>query len=285
MALYQIEGCKHLQHANQSCMSDPEYYPMFYENLEIFKKLIIDSVKNSSNLTFLHFGDGDYYFLKCIPVGSATPGKRALSVPYNQIDIQRFRDGLKLNDYVCVEVFEHGNVMKFKELYDIPTPFPTEYLYGLTANKWFTSTFSDCIGLIGADVKLDMIKELMTRKEYQNYLGLESFTDYIKLPQKFACDNLDNTIEIVSRQLKNANEKTKIYLCGMGHVKSGLLHELKKIRGAVYVDIGSGIDALAGIIDPERPYMYDWINYKIMNTSYNADLLQFDQKSNIKVID
>ena len=68
---------------------------------------------------------------------------------------------------------------------------PAEYGYGLVANKWLTKSFSGKIGLIGADEKIDLIKQLIQRKEYKEYLGLDNFNDYIKIPQKFACDNLD----------------------------------------------------------------------------------------------
>ena len=49
----------------------------------------------------------------------------------------------------------------------------------------------------------------------------------------------------------------------MGHVKSGLIHRLKKYTDAVFLDVGASIDALAGIIDVERPYAGDWVNYQI----------------------
>ena len=33
----------------------------------------------------------------------------------------------------------------------------------------------------------------MEAPQYQEYLGLEKFEDYISLPQKFACDDLEAT--------------------------------------------------------------------------------------------
>lgn len=284
MSNYIIEGAKHKIHINQPCMLNNDYYPNFQKELAEFKSLIFQLISEKRSVTFIHFGDGDYYFLNCMPVGSATPGKRALSKPYSQIDMKPYTEGFLKNDYICVEIFEQSNIDKFKQMFGVKKTIPTEFLYGLTANKWFTSTFNGHIGLIGAAEKLDLIQELLKRPEYKQYLQIDNFNDYIKLPQKFACDDLNNTIEIAKKQLLNA--KSKIFLCGMGHVKSGLLHEMKKIYNAVYVDVGSGIDALAGVIDPERPYMFDWVNYKIKNTTNNnIDLLQFDQTSNVKIID
>lgn len=38
-------------------------------------------------------------------------------------------------------------------------------------------------------------------------------------------------------------------------IKSKVLHHLNKFKNTVFIDIGSGIDAIAGIIDKERSYM------------------------------
>ena len=101
----------------------------------------------------------------------------------------------------------------------------------------------------------------MEAPQYQEYLGLEKFEDYISLPQKFACDDLEATEKMVASQLMKST--SKIFLMGMGHVKSGLIHRLSKYRNAVFLDVGASIDALAGIIDVDRPYAGDWTNYQI----------------------
>ena len=138
-----------------------------------------------------------------------------------------------------------------------------------------TNTFGDSIGVIGAGPKIKLIQQLMQSEEYQEYLGLEKFTDYIEIPQKFACDDIDETERTVGEQLSNSS--SKIFLLGIGHVKSALLHRLKKYRNAVFLDVGSGIDALAGIIDHNRPYMANWTNYRTTNFEYGSlDILQYD---------
>lgn len=86
--IYKIEGTTN---ADQNpCFSDPNTYPNFQEKLDEFKNLLKDLVKNNESRTFYKFGDGDYFFLKQMPVGSATPGRRALSKPYNQINHKAF---------------------------------------------------------------------------------------------------------------------------------------------------------------------------------------------------
>jgi hypothetical protein len=285
---YIIEGAEHKMHQGQLFIKDGDFFPNFQPGLNNFKNFIINLVENNIGKSFVHFGDGDYYFLKKQEIGSATPGKRALSIPYTQFDITPFRQGWAKADYHCVEYLEANRRELLNELYPNQSTIPTEYLYGLTMNKWFFKQFAGKIGLIGANSKLKIINELMQRKEYQEYLGLEKFNDYIEIPEKFACDNLNNTINMVKKQLEQTESNTKIYLFGVGHVKSGLIHELPKIKNAVYVDIGAGIDAIAGLIDRERPYAYGWINYRMKNYNYSGiDLLHYriNEDINLKIID
>lgn len=275
---YYIEGTRNINNNNVPS------YPQFQKDLQHFKDLLINLDNAKKGASFVHFGDGDYFFLKKIAAGSATPGKRALSIPYDRFDITPYRDGWAKADYHCVEYLERGMPERLNELYPGQKTIATEFLYGLIMNKWFLKTFKGRIGLIGAGDKLDIINELLKHTEYQNYLGIEGFNDYIKIPQKFACDDLTATINMVKTQLENSNKETFVYLYGVGHVKSGLIHHLPKIKNAIYLDVGAGIDGLAGLIDPERPYAGDWINYRLKNYNYNSiDLLNYERNNDIKL--
>ena len=53
----------------------------------------------------------------------------------------------------------------------------------------------------------NIIENLMEAPQYQEYLGLEGFEDYISLPQRFACDDIDATEKMVGEQLKNPSPK------------------------------------------------------------------------------
>lgn len=274
--LYKIDGCVNID--TESFFEREECYPNFQEDLVKFKNLLIELVENKQSKTFYKFGDGDYWFLKKVPSGSATPGRRALSKGYDDINHQLFVDGAKKCDYYTCEIYTHNREF-FKEV--IPNQhihFPAEYGYALVANKWLLKTFAGKIGLIGADTKINLIKNLMEAPQYQEYLGLEKFEDYISLPQKFACDDIDATEKLVGEQLKNSS--SKIFLMGMGHVKSGLIYRLKKYTDAVFLDVGASIDGLAGIIDVGRPYFGDWTNYQINEHQlYNQlDYLGYDHK-------
>ena len=273
--MYKIEGT--VNNDQTPCFHNPDTYPEFQEKLEDFKKLLVELVENGESKTFYKFGDGDYYFLQKMPVGSATPGRRALSKSYESIGHEQFVEGAQLCDYYTCEIYPE-NIAHYKEVIQRDIDFPAEYGYGLVTNKWLIRTFEGQIGLIGANTKMNLIQNLMEAPQYQEYLGIAKFEDYISLPQKFACDDLDATEKMVGEQLEKST--SKIFLMGMGHVKSGLIHRLKKYTDAVFFDVGASIDAIAGVIDTDRPYAGDWTNYQIDEPSLyeGVDLLAYEGK-------
>jgi hypothetical protein len=272
---YKIEGT--INNDQNPCFHDETTYPQFQEELEEFKHLLIELVYLKEPKTFYKFGDGDYYFLNKIPTGSATPGRRALSKSYDDINHDAFVKGAQECDYYTCEIYPENRV-NFIDVIQRRIDYPAEFGYGLVANKWLLKTFAGQIGLIGAGAKLNIIKNLMEAPQYQEYLGLEKFEDYISLPQKFACDDLEATEKMVASQLMKST--SKIFLMGMGHVKSGLIHRLSKYRNAVFLDVGASIDALAGIIDVDRPYAGDWTNYQIDDVQLykGIDFLAYEGK-------
>ena len=272
---YKIEGT--INNDQNPCFHDETTYPKFQEELEEFKHLLIELVYLNEPKTFYKFGDGDYYFLNKIPTGSATPGRRALSKSYDEINHDAFVKGAQECDYYTCEIYPENRV-NYIDVIQRRIDYPAEFGYGLVANKWLLKTFAGQIGLIGAGLKLNIIKNLMEAPQYQEYLGLEKFEDYISLPQKFACDDLEATEEMVASQLIKST--SKIFLMGMGHVKSGLIHRLSKYRNAVFLDVGASIDALAGIIDVDRPYAGDWTNYQIDDVQLykGIDFLAYEGK-------
>ena len=272
---YKIEGT--INNDQNPCFHDETTYPKFQEELEEFKRLLIELVYLNEPKTFYKFGDGDYYFLNKIPTGSATPGRRALSKSYDEINHDAFVNGAQECDYYTCEIYPENRV-NYIDVIQRRIDYPAEFGYGLVANKWLLKTFAGQIGLIGAGAKLNIIKNLMEAPQYQEYLGLEKFVDYISLPQKFACDDLEATEKMVASQLMKST--SNIFLMGMGHVKSGLIHRLSKYRNAVFLDVGASIDALAGIIDVERPYAGDWTNYQIDDVQLykGIDFLAYEGK-------
>ena len=279
---YKIDGT--INKDQNPCFNNPDTFPDFQNGLEDFKNLLIKLVDSNQPSTFYKYGDGDYFFLKKMPVGSATPGRRALSKGYDQINHDVFVEGAQKCNYYTCEIYPE-NREHFREVIQRDIDFPAEYGYGLVTNKWLLKTFAGKIGLIGAGLKLNIIKNLMEAPQYQEYLGLEKFEDYISLPQKFACDDIDATEKMVASQLMKST--SKIFLMGMGHVKSGLIHRLSKYRDAVFLDVGASIDALAGIIDVDRPYAGDWTNYQIDDVQLykGIDFLAYEGKGKHLVLE
>ena len=269
--IYNIENTINLD--TNPCFNSEDTYPDFQEDLIKFKTHLKQLVHAGSSKTFYKFGDGDYYFLTKQSVGSATPGNRALSLSYEDINHQEFIEGAKLNDYYTCEIYPENRKM-FDDVISKSIDYPAEYGYGLVSNKWFFKEFSGKIGLIGASEKLYLIEELMKYDEYKEYLGLDYFVDYIHYPQKYACDDIDLVEEFVGNQLKES--QSDIFLLGIGHSKSGILHKLKKYKDAVYMDVGAGIDNIAGCINIRRPYAGDWTNYRIKDYDYSQiDYLRY----------
>jgi hypothetical protein len=273
--IFNINGAKNLNWNPVYRFEDN--YPDFQIELHKFKSKLENEIKSQKSVSYLKFGDGDYYFLKGQPVGSATPGKRAISreLTFNELsDYQT--NSKKVDNYLCEIDFQNRKL--FKEIFNVSDPIPAEFVYGLTANHWLTQ-LPFKIGIIGADKKIEIIRQLMKFQKYQNYLGLKEFTDYVKIPQKFACDDLNQRLIELDEQLRNS--EADLFLVGVGHLKSGIMCELTKMKNAVYLDIGSGIDALAGLIDAKRPYFGSWVNHRIRNDDLyqDVDLLQYESNS------
>tara|TARA_Y100000361_G_C11157816_1_gene345340 strand:+ start:1541 stop:2401 length:861 start_codon:yes stop_codon:yes gene_type:complete len=271
---YEIEGTLNLD--NNICFSDKNTFPVFQETIEMFKTHLTKLVDDKESKTFYKFGDGDYRFLTKDAFGSAAPGNRAISKNFDEINHQAFVEGASLCDYYTCEIYPENRKM-FRQVIDRNIDYPAECGYGLVGNKWFFNQFNGRIGLIGASEKLYLIEELMQFDEYKEYLNLDKFNDYIHFPQKFACDDIDLVEEFVGEQLKTSN--SDIFLLGIGHAKSAILHRFKKYTNAIFLDVGAGIDMIAGSINFLRPYAGDWINYRIQDYDYsNIDYLRYSGK-------
>ena len=268
-SLYHIKGTGNVTSPEYDYFNNLELYPKFQLEFEQFKTQLLNLIESPTPSSILRYGDGDHFFLKKQAIGSANPGARSLGVPYDQLNNHEdFIQGVLENDLITAEIFVAARNY-FEELYpEREIDFPLEYIYGIIANKWLFKNFNHKkIGLIGASEKLYVIEELMQHKEYQDYLQINSFTDYIHFPQKFACDDIDLVENFVSSQLKDST--SDVFLVGIGSAKLALLSRFKKYRNSLFLDVGCGIDALAGCVNWTRPYFYDWTNFKLKNYNYN----------------
>jgi hypothetical protein len=46
--------------------------------------------------------------------------------------------------------------------------------------------------------------------------------------------------------------------------------DLKDRGNAVFIDVGCGISALAGLVSNTRPYFDDWINFRLKDFDYSS---------------
>ena len=259
---YDIEGCR-----NTAREANIQYYPNFHEFYEQFKHFLKSLVVSGDAMTFYKFSDGEYLFQKGVSDGSTSKGRRDTNLGADDMDLSLFRGGIHKNDYYMVECYEQAH-REFKECFPTTQPIPAEYPYGLIANKWLFETFKGQIGIIGAKEKLELIQELLEYQEYRDYLGIDKFEDYISVPQKYACDDIEATDKMVKEQLQNAT--SKIFIEGIGHAKQALLWKMKEYHPAVYLSVGSGVCAVAGVQDCiGRPYFADWKNYRIKDYDYS----------------
>lgn len=237
----------------------------FIESYYKFKDLVNNLSSTESATSFYKFSDGEYAWLTNNQIGSVSPGKRDSNL--KDRDLELFRTGVVKNDYLlCQALNEH--LGWYKELFNQTPQFFVDYLYALVANKWFTENFNGRIGLIGAGPKLELIEQLCTKQEYLDYLKFDGFTDYIKMPQKFLCDNLEVGEQILAEELPKT--KSSIFLVGIGHAQQVLLERMKKYKNATFISVGSGICAYAGVQDNLRPYMGDWVNFKLRDFDYTT---------------
>jgi hypothetical protein len=302
--------------------------------------IIRSVVSNKEAFSILRLGDGDYYFLRRIARGSAAPGRRALTVSYDKINMELYRKLFWQNDliaaslekhdwknwriFITLELVEKIYLKLFKTLppfdrypkiaYGIDlilkplmfggflakcsaklfslwrkdtyykkasaiidnTGIPFETVYALITTKWIFRNYKNQIAIIAGENKLNVIKELMKRKEYQEYLGIDSFVSYISVPEKGAADNLDLVAKTVGEQVKASS--AKVFLIGAGSAKLGLIPLLKGYNDVLFIDVGAGVDAIAGIVCPDRPYFAEWTNYRIRGYDYSK--IDFMDKDN-----
>ena len=256
--IYKINGTNYLDPEKE--YSDPDIYPLFQENYTEFKKILTDESKLKINNTYYKFGDGDYLLFKDKKHGTTKPGVRDIKRSIKALDIDKVKiSALQHDKYFC----EIINFHMMDEVLKKPLDFPAEYLYASVANKWFFNNFKK-ISIIGSEVKLELIHELMKNKEYKNHIGIDEFHDLIPIPQTGALSNSKKIFSSIKNHVKSSNPE--VFLAGIGLAQNTLLKQLKEVSNVPIISIGSGVDAIAGVIDIYRPYYGDWINYRIRNS-------------------
>lgn len=304
--LYKIDGTSNNdpeQHRDR--YMDSTFWPSFQDDLRKLKETLIEKNKNNKSLTVLRMGHAEHcLFNMLVPFPKKGSIITNRPIPRHYSKQQSYDTWIKClesiseSDYITTQIGDDfynwiwdlihyknvylkykndddlrtlfSNLRLFSENYDVNEKydFPLDIIYGLIANKWILKTFKNQIGFIGNENKLNVIKELIQYEEYQNYLETDYFLEYISIPQQRAIENENIENEIFER-LKEST--CKIFLVGAGVCKLKFFYKLKEIRpDGIFIDIGHGIDAIAGLADYNRPYFGSWQNYRLKDYNYNG---------------
>ena len=307
------------------------YYQSLQKSFIRLTQYILARSGQNKATAILRASDGDYFFIRKIGIGSAKPGRRALTKRYDDINIPFYRKMFWHNDLITISIekpmhrawkkfifFELADRVLWKAKFKIlghegfkviqhvldpilslfsanplilyplisfvagykgegykkaagqivdKTYMHMESFYALIASKWIFRNFKNQIGLIGSGPKLDLIKQLMAYPEYRSYLGMDAFTDYLPVPQIGAADNVQELAGSLGEKISKS--RAKIFLVAAGSSKIALMPLLKAYSDAVFIDVGCGMDALAGVVLQTRPYFADWVDYKIKGYNYS----------------
>lgn len=246
--------------------NDPAFWPSFQSDWIALQSDIISCVEGKAPKLYLRIFDGEFWFLKGQKVGNV--GSRHCSKPLTPEFLKPFYEGFLKADIVSTQLY--ADQMKiYKSLFPSrPFEIPMELLYCLVSTRWIFRQFPDSIALIGGNGKMRLIQELMKYEEYRNYLGVKEFTDYISVPERFACDDTEAVFEAIRPQIEAS--KATVFLFGMGISKLAIAHRFKTVKNAVFLDVGCGITALAGTTSIERPYFGEWTNYRLRHWDYSG---------------
>jgi hypothetical protein len=273
------------QNRKDKTYQDSSTWPTYQQDYKDFLEYLLN---DKSHKVIVRVYDGELLFLL---------GKKKWNIPKRHVSVdltQKFLQPFKDNVLKCDKFCAHLTIMPSGSMHNLynqtfgnkKIDYPTEFLYAIVINKWIFKNFKNQIGLIGGYHKIKVIKELMKRKEYRDYLGIDYFTDYVEVPEKYGCDNPEKLEESLKEQLSKSDPNTKIYLFGIGICKMVVANKFKDFYPATYIDIGGTMSGLAGFLSVTRPYAANWMNYRLRNYNYSkVDPIDMGDNENITYLD
>jgi len=184
-----------------------------------------------------------------------------------QFDLNLYKEFTLKNNFICVPDKYSLNQYLSLNVTEEKKNISVECVYQLIASKLLFYILNGYkVGIIGAHEKVEVIKELMKHKEYREYLGLNRIIEYIQVPQKGASKNYEETMSKIEEQMSG---EADVYLVGMSVAKLMILPKLRDRYGKIFLDIGVGIDAIAGVIPNTKSFFGNWINYRLKNYDYS----------------
>lgn len=268
---YQLEGCICTDPHDHEVYSDPKLYPHFQEKFIDFQGTLRRNIEEKKSKVYLRLFDGEFWFLRGEAVGNIS--SRHTNVHPKEMDLKPFWDGVYGCDYVSTQLYPDQMEVYNTLFPDRPFDFPMEYIYAIVANR---SIFNyGKIGLICGEEKARVIEELFKHKEYRDYIGVDGFDSIISVPERFACNRIE---EIESKISNELSDDVDVYLYGIGISKLALAHRFKKYSNSIFLDIGCGMSAIAGLVGNDRPYFGNWVNHRVNRFDYsNVDLMDSNE--------
>lgn len=237
---------------------------VYYERLW---RTISEMVEKKESYTIIRVGDGEANFLRGVIKGNTKSRHYTSDSAPDKKYLAQFKDGLLACDSLHVEMYKSVQGA-FNGIYKnlVFSEIPLECIYALVASrKIFKSNYT--IGIIGADNKIAIIQQLFNHEEYRHYIGRDSFDDYISVPERGSSNDVTALTQHI---VDNLNPNVDIYLIGVGVAKMAIMQHLKEKSNAVFIDVGCGISALAGLVSNDRPYFADWINFRLKGFDYST---------------
>lgn len=246
------------------------YYDKLWE-------IITEKIEKKEGYIIVRVSDGEANFLNGIIKGNTATRHFTVGSKPNNEYLDQFKKGLLLCDSIHVEMYKKMH-NSFNRIYgkNIFSPIPFECIYALVASrKIFKNNYR--VGIIGPDNKIEIIKRLFEHKEYCEYIGRDKFDHYITVPENGTSNNVNALLEDVSSKF---DPEIDLYLVGIGIAKMAVLGKLKERSSAVFLDVGAGISALAGLVSHDRPYFAEWINFRLKDFDYSkVDVMDADMVS------
>lgn len=233
-----------------------------YELLRLLFE-IEEDLHNNRPFCYLRMGDGEMYYLNSNIHGNL--------IKRHGVDKKNLHNRKELIHLIlkCKYLLTFKNP-SFKYL--LPNEVKKSNTYDVYCNYQLVSSrilFSLIrnlkIGVIASSNKIELIKKLIQNEEYRRYVRINQIHEYIGIPEKNSGNNFQNTYDIIDEEYK---DECDIYLVGIGISKMYVLPKLYEKYNKTFIDIGSGIDALAGTISNTRSYFGNWVNYKLKNHDY-----------------
>ena len=240
-----------------------EYYEEFIKKLD-------NSLVRKTPMSIVRLGDGEAYFLRGRLIGNVRRRHYTSDVPITD-QLPKWHDYYHRHDFRLYDInwilrrlWLPIEGKKIKKDY-----FPLTVVYAAVANRdLFQLIRGRSVGVIGPRTKIDILKRLCRSEEYMSYLKLKKIDQFITVSEKGLCDHPEETAADIVRQMNG--HYCDIYLYGMGIAKLVIVPQIRDITRRVFLDIGSGLDAMAGIISRDKPSFGNWTNYVIKDFPYET---------------